>query len=246
MEEIKGRPNTVGPLDWLMLALALISVALLAWEAWGAVSELERRWILWADLAICGLFASEFVWRWRAAGFSFAYVRRNWYEVLGMIPVQHPLVRGFRLFRIVRIVILLSRFGMAADRAFGDEFTYRLVRRFQNRIVDAIKGPVTVAMLDEVSAVLSQTHFTGNIARALSENERELEAMIAEKLRQDPQAGRLKRLPFYDEVVRGVTQAGFRVVMEVLRDPRTDELIADLLRENLEQIRASVEASSRP
>ena len=64
--------------------------------------------------------------------------------------------------------------------------------------------------------------------------------MLAEKLREDPQAGRLSRLPFYDDIVQSVTRAGFRVVLEVLRDPRTDELVADMLRENLMQRRGAV------
>ena len=66
--------------------------------------------------------------------------------------------------------------------------------------------------------------------------------MILEKLREDPQTGRLRRVPFYDEIVRSVVRAAYRVVMETLNDPRTDELVSDLLRENLTQIRDSVES----
>jgi hypothetical protein len=237
--------HRIGLLDWLMLVLALLSVGLLAWETWGAMDPVWQVWVLRADYAICAVFAAEFLWRWNRAGWNSRYLRQNWYEVLGMIPVQHPAVRGFRLFRVVRILILFSRFGMAADRALGDGFTYRLVNRLQKRAVDAIKGPVTVGVLEEVAEVLAQGHYTRNIARALQENESELEAMIAEKLRDDPQTGRLSRLPFYEDVVRATTRAGFRVVLEVLRDPRTDELVADLLRENLQQIRESVAERGR-
>ena len=34
-----------------------------------------------------------------------------------------------------------------------------------------------------------------------------------------------------------------RVLEEVLTDPRTDELVADLLRENLQQIRSAIESN---
>ena len=37
-----------------------------------------------------------------------------------------------------------------------------------------------------------------------------------------------------------VTETTMRVLMEMLDDPRTDELISDLLRENLEQIKQAV------
>ena len=52
--------------------------------------------------------------------------------------------------------------------------------------------------------------------------------------------GRLKRLPFYDDIVASVVDAGLDVVQEVLRDPRTNALVADMLRENITQLREAV------
>ncbi|HEY1076597.1 MAG TPA: ion transporter [Fontimonas sp.] len=245
MARLAERLKRIRPLDWLMLLLALTSIGLLSWETWGAVTDAQREWILLSDYVICALFAGEFLWRWRADGWTRQFVWRNWYEVLGMIPVAHPAIRGFRLFRVIRIVILLSRFGIAADRAIGDDFTYLLVNRFRDAIVRSISGAVTVAVLDEVESVLAKGTYTENISRALQENQLEVRQMILEKLRQDRQAGRLSRLPFYDEIVSGVVDAGIRVVEEVLRDPRTDELVADMLRENLHQLRVAVADQNR-
>ncbi|MGQ0698767.1 MAG: ion transporter [Panacagrimonas sp.] len=239
--DISSSAHRIGPLDWLMLALALLSVGLLVWEMWVELDEHTRELISAADYAICAIFAAEFVWRWRAAGWSGDYVKRDWYEVLGMIPLQHPAVRAFRLFRVVRIVFLLARFGRAADRALGDEFTYRLVNRFKNAIVESISSAVTVAMLDEVQQVMAKGTFSGNVARALEQNQAPLRAMIAEKLRDDPQAGRLSRLPFARDITEAVIDTSMRVIEQVLQDPRTEELIADLLRENLQQIRSAVQ-----
>ena len=233
--------SRIAPLDWLMLALAMISVGLLSYETWGPVTAADSARLILVDYAICGIFAAEFIWRWRAAGWTRRHLLRNWYDVLGMIPVSTPAIRGFRLFRVVRIVVLFSRFGMATDRAVGEEFTYRLVNRFRDAIIDSISGAVTVAVLDEVAEVLTKGTYTRNISRALEENRAELRAMILEKLRDDPQTGRLRRLPFYDDIVESVIDAGQRVVEQVLKDPRTDELVADMLRENLTQISAAVE-----
>lgn len=52
----------------------------------------------------------------------------------------------------------------------------------------------------------------------------------------------MSRLPFYDDIVQSVIDTGMRVVEEVLKDPRTDELVADILRENIRQLRGSVAA----
>ncbi len=223
-----------------MLVLAIVSISLLCWETWGDVSVVQRAWVLRADYAICALFAAEFLWRWRAAGFRREFVWRNWYEVLGMIPVAHPAIRGFRLFRVVRILILLSRFGMAADRALGRGFTYTLVNRVATQVAAAISRPVTLAVLDEVVQVLQQGHYTRNIARALDENRDELRAMALEKIAADPEMRRFKRLPFFDEVIAATVEAVLRVMSDLLNDPRTDEFVADLLRENISQLRAAV------
>lgn len=243
-QEMAAAARRVGILDWLMLVLALVSVGLLAWEMLADVDERTRQLIFAADYAICAIFAVEFGWRWHQAGWSREYVKRNWYEVLGMIPLQHPVLRGFRLFRALRIIILLSRFGRAADRALGDEFTYRLVNRFKNAIVDSISGAVTVAVLDEVSEVLAKGQYARNIARALEENQPHLRAMIAEKLAEDPKTGRLSKLPFAKDIADTAIDLALRIVEQVLQDPRTDELIADVLRENLQQIRTSVQINS--
>ncbi len=239
-EAAAQKPLTGGSwADWVLLVLALISVALLAWESWGSVTPMQREAIILADYSICALFFLNFLWRWRAEQWTLGFVGRNWYDVLGMIPVSDPALRSFRL---IRVVILLARMGVAADRVLGEEFTYRLVNRFKQGIVRAISGSVTVAVLDQVADVLVKGTYTRNIARALEENQSELRDMIREKLRDDPQTGRFKRLPYYNEIIEGTTETALRVIEQVLHDPRTDELVADLLRENINQIRLAVAA----
>lgn len=237
---LAARLRAVDPLDWLMLGLAVFSVALLCYDFWGGPSDAWRARIVVIDAAVCAIFAAEFAVRWSRAGWSRDYLLRNWYEVLGMIPVAHPALRGFRLLRVVRIAVLLGRMGWAADRALGDEFTYRLLNRTQNAVVEAIGGAVTLYVLDEVTRVLKQGTYTRNIAAALAENRTALEEMVVEKVLNDPRSRRLQRVPFYDDILRATTRAVLDVASGILNDPRTDELVADMLRENLEQIRAAV------
>ena len=233
--------RSVSILDWLLLVLAVVSIGLLSWETWGHVSPETSAKLIKADYAICAIFAVEFLWRWSEDGWTRRYLVRNWYEILGMIPVSEPALRGFRLFRVVRIAILLARFGMAADRALGDEFTYRLVNRFKDSLLRAIGGLVTLAVLAEVSEVLRKGTYTRNVARALEENDKELRAMIADKLKAHPRTRALNRLPFYGDIVDSVIDTAIGIVHDVLNDPRTDELVADVLRENVDQLRAAVQ-----
>ena len=243
-EVIAVRPaREISVVDWAMLALAVVSVALLVYAIFGDASPATAQAIFIADYLVCAVFAAEFLWRWWATGWDRRFPVRNWYEILGMIPVSHPALRGFRLLRIVVLVMRLAR---AADRALGEQFTIRLVRRLSGAIIEEIKRPITVAVLDEVVAVLQTGHYSRNVARALQENRAELRAMILEKIKEDDQAGRLSALPFHDDIVRAVADVVLRVLHEVLNDPRTDELVADVLRENVEQIRLAVRGHGLP
>ncbi|UGT71205.1 ion transporter [Nocardia gipuzkoensis] len=223
--------------DFLMLALAIVSVALVAWITFFPVSGHTYRVIVVVDWTVCAVFAIEFVWRWRRAGWPWTFPFVYWYEVLGMIPVTSPFFRGFRLLRIVVIVVRLAR---VADRVFGDRVTAAVVNRFVTTIVDTIRRPMTIAVMDEVAHVLRTGHYTRNIAAALEENRAELDEMILELIKKDPRAGRVRYIPFHDEIIRLIADTTFRIVFQVLEDPRTDELVADVLRENIDQIRDAV------
>lgn len=223
--------------DIFMLVLAIVSVVLVVWITFFHVSESIYHAIVIADSSICAIFAVEFVWRWRRAGWPWSFPFIYWYEIIGMIPVTSPLFRGFRLFRLV---VILIRLGRVADRALGERVTATIVNRFVGTIVDVIKRPMTIAILDEVSKVLRSGHYTQNIAAALEENHAEIDQLIMDLIKNDPQTGKLRYVPFHDDIIRLVADTVYRMLRQLLDDPRTDELVADMLRENLDQINDAV------
>ena len=95
-------------------------------------------------------------------------------------------------------------------------------------------------MLDEVSEVLASGHYTKNISDALVENHDDLVALVAEKVRNDPSSRVVSHLPGYDTIVHQVSETTLRVLIEMLGDPRMDELVSDLIRNNLDQIKEAV------
>jgi len=129
---------------------------------------------------------------------------------------------------------LLVRMGMkrpaVVERASG----------LAEPLLELVKRPLTIVVLDEVAAVIQTGHYTKNISAALQENHDELKALVAEKVRQDPNVRLIGRLPGYDTVVSEVSETTLRVIIEMLADPRMDELVNDLLRNNLTQIQQAV------
>ena len=129
---------------------------------------------------------------------------------------------------------LLVRLGMRSPRVL------RGASGLSIRALGLIKRPLTIVVLEEVAAVIQTGRYTKNISDALLENHHELKALVAEKVRQDPNVRLVKKLPGYDTIVSEVSETTLRVIIEMLSDPRMDELVSDLLRNNIEQIRTAV------
>src|SRR5690242_16372659 len=154
----------------------------------------------------------------------------DWLRSLS-VPQFLLLVVG--VFLVLSIVSALVTW-LLVRRGLRTPWAVRRINRVTLWLVDLIKRPITVAVLDEVSEVLQAGHYTKNISDALLENHDELVALVAEKVRNDPSSRVVSHLPGYDTVVHQVSETTLRVLIEMLGDPRMDELISDLIRNNLE------------
>lgn len=230
-------PGNVRADDWVLLGLAVVSVALLGFMVLSPPDRQTGLWIFAADCVVSAVFAIDFLRRWRKVRWRGAFLKRNWYELLAVLPAAHPAIAPHHF---VATVLLVVRVARAADRAIGEQFFYRLVDRFSEPIVHAIKRPITLAVLDEVVKVLETGNYPENLAKSLDENRDELRAIIREKITADEQLGMLRRVPFHGEIVQTVIDTAFRVVLEVLHDSRIDDFFASVVRDNREQIRRAV------
>jgi hypothetical protein len=125
-------------------------------------------------------------------------------------------------------------------RGLREPFVVKLINRASERVVVVIKRPITIAVLDEVATVLYAGNYTQNIATSLTENRDEIKAVIIEKIKQDPNTRGMGLVPFSDRIVEQFTDTALRVVLEVLADPRTEDLVSEMVRENVDQIRRAV------
>jgi hypothetical protein len=161
------------------------------------------------------------------------------------MPVSaHPSLLVLSLWAAGGFVVLAIVAGLLSRwllrRGLREPLIVRLINHASDRVVDVVKQPITIAVLDEVASVLQTGHYTRNIAAALAENRVELKQMVAEKIRDDPTAGRIFLVPFHERIIDMASETSLRVILEILADPRTDELVSDMLRENISQIRQAV------
>jgi hypothetical protein len=152
----------------------------------------------------------------------------------------------WQLIVLVLAVLLVLAVGSAfltrwlVRRGLRTPWVIRRINRLRDRVIRIVKRPITIMVLDEVADVIQTGHYTRNIADALIENHDELKGLVAEKVRRDPNVRLIGRLPGYETVVAEVSETTMRVLIEMLGDPRMDELISDLLRNNLHQIKQAV------
>ncbi|MEX0428431.1 ion transporter [Nocardioides sp. DS6] len=229
-----------GFLAWLLALASLLSLAALVWVlCWPPAQPWHDR-VVGVDVAISALFALQWLWRLARTRGDRAFWGTAWWELVAIVPLITPWA-GDHTFPLV--VVGLARLARAIDTCddlYGDFITIWLVHHFSAPIVEAIKRPITVAVLDEVIDVIKTGTYAANVRSALDENHAELESMVLELLREDQTTGKLKYLPFHDDIVKLVADTVLRIVDGALDDPRTTELISDVIRNSATQLRQAI------
>lgn len=203
-------------LDAAMVALAAATFVMLLWLMVFHVHGRMREIAVFVDDLACVVFALEFLWSWQLARWDWRHALARWYDVIGMIPVASPVVRGFRLLRVVVLLAGHHRIGeRIAEAALGARMTDVFVERLAQTIVAAT-------------------------AASVERNRDRMEAMLVESIHNDPGVRRLRHLPFHQTIVRLVAESSYRIMIQAMADPRTDDFVAHLLRDNLDQVRVRI------
>jgi len=229
-----------GFLSWLLAAAAILSVICLAWIWFWDPADPWRARVIGADVAVSGLFLLRWLWQLAAARHRSTFLQGAWWELIAMVPLITPWVGDHTVPLVVIGVARLARAIDKGDDLYGDFITIWLIRHFSAPIVEAIKRPITVAVLDEVIDVIKTGTYAENVKNALDENHAELEAMVLDLIREDQATGKLKYLPFHDDIVKLVSDTVLRIVDGALDDPRTTELISDVIRNSASQLRQAI------
>lgn len=90
-----------------MVGLAVLSVALVFWyEQLDPASSAAQRLVLF-DLALVVFFAIEWTVRFQRAEDRRGFLRRNWYDLPGLVPLAVASSGIWRLFRLARVMRVL-------------------------------------------------------------------------------------------------------------------------------------------
>ena len=229
-----------GPVDACVLLLALASTALVIVVLATDPAPGRARQIRLAELGLIALFALEFLFAFVRHEHRLAYALRNWYELIALVPVTGGPAVDWAGGLVVTILVLMARFGRVVDRVFGDEAFHRFVTRTKAWAVESVADAVTLRVLDQTLAVLQKGEYTRNLADALETHGDEMLGIVTEKVKADPEIGAVRHVPFFDTMVLTSAKVSQRIVIDLLRDPRMDQLVKDIIAHNVKQIRAEV------
>lgn len=237
--KISGREHTLT--SWFLVFLTWVSLALNVWLLlFEPHSRTWHDWLRSADWGVSSFLALSICWRWLRFRIGRRYLREHWWEVPALVPLAVP---HLTVGHWVMWLVLLARVVRVVDRTdnyFGDKIVEALLRHFAVPIVSTIRRPITIAVMDEVIAVVQEGTYAANVRAALDENHAELEAMVHDLVMKDPTTSKLRLLPFHDDLVKLVADTVLRIVNGALEDPRTTELISDVIRNSAAQLRSAI------
>lgn len=228
----------IGFVDILMISLALVSLGLLIYEDVADPGPEQKLWIIYIDLGIVAIFAIEFIARISQAKDKKAYLKSHWYDLIGMVPVAHPLFRGFRLARLVRIVAIGSRFLRAADRSLGEAVVHRQLEKYKGMVVQELTAPIIMTAFGITEQAVLKGNYGSAVARGLEENRAHIVERVISKMRDDRALALVLKMPGIGSGIERLPGRVLDGVIDTLADPGMDETIRDVLREIFSGLRA--------
>jgi voltage-gated potassium channel len=136
--------------------LAIASIILVTVEALVPVSQTALIWLYIADLAVCIVFAVDFIQRLVKAENRGRFWKTNWYEILAMIPAFALYAIGtasglsivLRMMRLVRVIFLVARMRRAMAKSSGFFQKSNLIAILALTVTVVFIGAVAVLILD--------------------------------------------------------------------------------------------------
>lgn len=153
------------------------------------------------------------------------YLKRNWYEILGMIPIF--IFRPLLLLRAVKLTFAFYKLGRS-DQDVSRILTRDITFRFRDIIVDTIADAVFLQSLQRVDEVMKRLDYAKLAQQAFQENSDELKKAVHDSLYSKSVIGDLAKLPFMNTIGQRLGEDLSQVIMEILETEVTGEIMKSI------------------
>ncbi|TGL65752.1 hypothetical protein [Leptospira sarikeiensis] len=212
--------------DYFLLSLASIDVFFLLFV--NSYKEFIHKdiptYVLAFDLFTIFLWGIEVWIKIRQKKDIKKYLRTNWYELIGIVPLYF--LRPFLLLRGVKLAIAFYRFGTSGQNV-SEVLTREITFRFRDVIVDTIADAVFLHSLERVEEVMLRLDYSQLAKEAISKHNDQLNTKVNESLQSKFLLEELSKLPFMSEISRKLGEDIGRMIAEVLET----EVIGDIMKD---------------
>ncbi|MCB1168779.1 MAG: hypothetical protein KDK25_00510 [Leptospiraceae bacterium] len=215
--------------DYFLLSLVVIDTLLLLLRGSYDVF-LDRRVslaLIGFDFFVLTLWGIDFLRRLWKEEDRWRFLTRNWYEVIGLIPIV--MLRPFLLLRGVKLGIAFYKLGKASEDV-SQSLTREITFRFRDIIVDTIADAVFLQSLGRVEEVMSRLDYAELARKAFKNHQEELDALVKESLHTKSMMGELSRIPFMDGVVNRIGGDVSKIISEVLEAEVAGSIMKEITR----------------
>lgn len=213
--------------DYVLLGLLLIDLVLIM--ATTTLSAFVTREAALAalgfDIFTLTVWGLTFIGRVRHAENRLDYLKRHWYEVVGLVPLQT--LRWFLLLRAAKLAIAFYKFGRA-EQPVGQVLTRELTFRFRDVIVDTISDAVFQRSLDRVEEVMNSLDYVPLASRAMEGHRRELRQIVFDAIQQKSMIGELRRIPMMGGFADRLGEDVGDVVVDILETRVLGDIMKDV------------------
>lgn len=215
--------------DYVLLTLVAMDTLLLLLRGSYDVF-LDRRvslGLIIFDLFVLTLWGLDFLRKlWREED-RWRFLTRNWYEVIGLIPIV--MLRPFLLLRGVKLGIAFYKIGKASEDV-SQSLTREITFRFRDVIVDTIADAVFLQSLGRVEEVMSRLDYAELARKAFRNHQEELDALVKESLHTKSMMGELSRIPFMNGFVNRIGADVSKIISEVLEAQVAGSIMKEITR----------------
>ncbi|EMJ97008.1 MULTISPECIES: hypothetical protein [unclassified Leptospira] len=212
--------------DYFLLGLAAIDVFFLLFV--NSYKEFIHKdipaYILAFDLFVIFLWGIEVWIKIRQKKDIKKYLRTNWYELIGIIPLFF--LRPFLLLRGVKLAIAFYRFGTSGQNV-SEVLTREITFRFRDVIVDTIADAVFLHSLARVEEVMLRLDYSQLAKEAISKHNDQLNSKVNESLQSKFLLEELSKIPFMSQISHKLGEDIGRMIAEVLET----EVIGDIMKD---------------
>lgn len=226
-----------------MLVLGVASLAIVGYDfLYRATLPREQIALLeWVDLGIVGVFAAEFAWRWRQDRWRLGFAARNWFDLLGMVPMMATNIPLFRAFRLLRIGMVASRLLRMWAFVTGQRSAQFVFDRYRAALVEQVTDRVMLSTLAMVEDVAARGGYTKALGDSLARQRGDIVAAVLKGAHEGGTGQVLAAVPGAEAAVRAAVESTVDSLVVALRSEEMQRTFAASVKAILDQTRAEVQ-----